>query len=84
MKNLFCYINTYDCESREFKAKIFLQKMLLNIMRNCKNNHILNATESVAQLDCVILYMFIVGDIDDFTYNKLRKLSLLICRKYRL
>lgn len=73
-----------NMKNRKWKVNYWIKTKLVDIMYYAKNDNKSVADDDIKQLRGMLTYMRSVGDINDETFNRVYKLSVLIKRKYNI
>ena len=69
---------------REYAVRYWITEMIKSAIRCAKRNNTYTAREYIVNLRGMLHYMLSVGDITDFTNNKVYNLTRIIVKKYNL
>ena len=70
--------------NREYAVRYWIKEMITSAIRCAKRNNTYTAREYIVNLRGMLHYMLSVGDITDFTNNKVYNLTRIIVKKYNL
>ena len=69
---------------REYAVRYWITEMIKDALRCAKRKNTYSAKEYIVNLRGMLHYMLSVGDISEFTNDKVYNLTKIIVRKYNL